>query len=86
MGDKGLFDQVTGKAKEVLGSVTGNKEVELEGVVDQAIGKGKEIISKVSQKEGDLADKVKDGVNEVATEVAKAGKEVLGKISENLGK
>lgn len=56
MFDKGLVDQVAGKAKEVVGKMTDDKKLQAEGVVEQSIGKAKEVAN-------DLVDKVKEEVN-----------------------
>ncbi len=36
---KGRVKEVAGKAKEVVGSIVGNKELEAKGVVQNAVGK-----------------------------------------------
>lgn len=41
------LDQVTGKAKEVFGKATGDKETQAEGVVENALGKAKEAVENV---------------------------------------
>jgi len=55
MGD-GTFDNLKGNAKEALGDLTDDRDLEREGKVDQAAGNLKD-------KLGNVADKVKDAVN-----------------------
>jgi uncharacterized protein YjbJ (UPF0337 family) len=55
MGD-GTTDDAKGRAKEAVGSLTGDKRLKNEGKVDKATGK-------VKDKVGDAADTVKDVVN-----------------------
>ncbi len=43
MADGGLFDKIEGKAKEVAGKVTGDKDLEAEGKLEALEGKAKEI-------------------------------------------
>ena len=52
----GKLDQGKGRAKEPVGDLTGDKELQREGKVDQASGATKE-------KVGDLADSVKDALS-----------------------
>ena len=47
MTDKGFTDQVKGKAKEIVGDITGDKSTKAEGLLDQAVGKAKEVVSNV---------------------------------------
>ncbi|MCA4982216.1 CsbD family protein, partial [Clostridioides difficile] len=47
MTDKGFTDQVKGKAKEIVGDITGDKSTKAEGLLDQAVGKAKEVVSDV---------------------------------------
>ena len=42
------FDKVTGRAKEALGALTGNKRLKDEGRVDQAKGSVKHAVDKVA--------------------------------------
>lgn len=60
MTDRGTTDKIKGKAKEVTGDVTGNKEKKAEGLFDQAIGKVKEVAADVKDKTEDLVDDVKE--------------------------
>ncbi len=41
MTDKGAKDKITGKAKEAMGKMTGDRRMETEGKTDQAKGKAK---------------------------------------------
>lgn len=53
-------DQAKGRAKEALGDLTGDRELQSEGKADQATGKVKEVAEKAKDAIGDAADKVKD--------------------------
>ena len=49
-------EEFKGRAKEAVGDLTGNKDLQREGKVDQGSAKVKDTV-------GDAADKVKDAVN-----------------------
>lgn len=55
---KGTAQEVSGKAKEVAGDVTGNDKLKAEGKADGLMGKAKEAF-------GDVKDKVADAVEDV---------------------
>ena len=55
---KGKAEQIKGAAKEKIGQVTGDEELEAEGTVDRATGK-------VREKVGEAKDKVKRAVDEL---------------------
>ncbi len=55
----GKGDQMKGKAKEAIGEVTGNKDLESEGKADRQAGEAKEKIGDVEEKVEELIDKVK---------------------------
>ncbi|HFI0301039.1 TPA: CsbD family protein [Streptococcus suis] len=38
------LDQLSGSVKEGLGKLTGDKEIEVEGIVEKGIGKAKELV------------------------------------------
>jgi uncharacterized protein YjbJ (UPF0337 family) len=46
----GRFEEVKGRLKVALGSLTGNKEMESEGQLDRRAGRAKEKISRVKSK------------------------------------
>jgi uncharacterized protein YjbJ (UPF0337 family) len=50
---EGVAKQVKGSVKEAIGKMTGDKQVELEGVAEKNLGKAQ-------AKAGELADKVRD--------------------------
>ncbi|MCM0583152.1 CsbD family protein [Weissella diestrammenae] len=52
-------DQTVGKAKEVIGDVSGDEKLEAEGKAQGILGKAKDIL-------GDAKDKVEDAVEDVA--------------------
>jgi uncharacterized protein YjbJ (UPF0337 family) len=61
----GKTEQVKGQAKEAVGSVTGNKDLEAEGKADRQAGEAKE-------KVGHAKDKVEEVVEKVEHKVGKA--------------
>ncbi|MGO2084265.1 CsbD family protein [Vagococcus sp.] len=63
MTDKGFTDKIKGKAKEVTGDITGDKELKSEGLVDQGIGKAKEVKENVKDVANELTEKAKDKLN-----------------------
>jgi uncharacterized protein YjbJ (UPF0337 family) len=67
----GKSEQVKGQAKEAVGSLTGNKDLQAEGKADRQAGEAKEkvghakdkveeAIEKVEHKAGEVIDKTKD--------------------------
>ena len=60
-------DQFKGKAKEAVGTVTGDKDLEAEGKSDRRGGEAKEkvedVLHKVEEKAGEVIDKVKDALH-----------------------
>jgi len=54
MGEK--TDDIKGRAKEAVGDITDDKDLQREGKVDQ-------FTSDVKEKVGDVADKVKDAIS-----------------------
>lgn len=61
MGAKG--DQVKGQAKETVGSLTGNKDLEAEGKADRRAGEAKEKVGDVKDKVEEVIDKTKDALH-----------------------
>jgi uncharacterized protein YjbJ (UPF0337 family) len=70
----GNTEQVKGQAKEVVGSLVGNKDLESEGKADRQSGEAKkkvghardkveEAVEDVERKTGDVIDKVKDAAS-----------------------
>ena len=70
----GKTEQVKGQAKEAVGSLTGNKDLEAEGKADRQAGEAKEkvghakdkveeVVEKVEHKAGEVIDKVKDAAH-----------------------
>jgi uncharacterized protein YjbJ (UPF0337 family) len=49
-------DELKGRAKEAIGDLTDDEDLQREGKVDQATGKAKEVLD-------DVGDKVRDVVN-----------------------
>lgn len=63
MTDKGFTDQVKGKAKEIVGDITGDKSTKSEGLLDQAVGKVKEVVADVKDVIDEVTDKAKEKMN-----------------------
>ncbi|MBK0038827.1 MULTISPECIES: CsbD family protein [Enterococcus] len=60
MTDKGTFDKAKGKAKEVVGDVTGDNKTKAEGILDQAVGKVKEVAADAKDKVDEVVIDAKD--------------------------
>ncbi len=58
-------DQVKGQAKETVGSLTGNKDLEAEGKADRRAGEAKEKVGDAKDKVEAMIDTAKDKVEEV---------------------
>jgi uncharacterized protein YjbJ (UPF0337 family) len=60
-------DKAKGKAKEAIGTVTGDKDLEAEGKADRRGGEAKEkvegVVHSVEEKAGEVIDKVKDALH-----------------------
>ena len=67
----GKTEQVKGQAKEAVGSLTGDKDLQAEGKADRQAGEAKEkvghakdkveeVIEKVEHKAGEVIDRTKD--------------------------
>ena len=63
MGAQG--DQAKGHAKEVVGKLTGNEDLESEGKADRRAGEAKEKVGDVKDKVEEVVDKAEDKVEEV---------------------
>jgi uncharacterized protein YjbJ (UPF0337 family) len=63
MGAKG--DQAKGQAKEAMGVLVGNEDLESEGKSDRRAGEAKAKVESVKDEVGDVIDKTKDKVDEV---------------------
>jgi uncharacterized protein YjbJ (UPF0337 family) len=50
MARKGGTDKIKGKAKEMTGKVTGDREKEVEGQLDQARGEAKKVRGKAQER------------------------------------
>jgi uncharacterized protein YjbJ (UPF0337 family) len=70
----GKTEQVKGQAKEAVGSLVGNKDLESEGKADRQSGEAKEklghakdkveeVVENVEHKAGDVIDTVKDAAS-----------------------
>jgi len=59
------FDQAKGRAKEAVGDLTDDKDLQREGKMDRVAGETKEKIGDVTDKVKDVVDDVKDKVGGV---------------------
>ncbi|MFF4349863.1 CsbD family protein [Streptomyces sp. NPDC001530] len=50
MAGKGGMDKAKGKAKEMTGKVTGDRETEIEGKLEQARGEAKKVSGKTQER------------------------------------
>lgn len=50
MADKGRTDKIKGKAKEMTGKATGDREQEMEGKLEQARGEAKKVTGKTQER------------------------------------
>jgi uncharacterized protein YjbJ (UPF0337 family) len=58
-------DDLKGRAKEAIGDLTDNEELEREGKTDRAAGKVKETLGGLKDKADDAVDAVKDKLRDV---------------------
>jgi uncharacterized protein YjbJ (UPF0337 family) len=58
-------DQVKGHAKEAVGSLIGDKDLESEGKADRRAGEAKEKVGHAKDKVEEMIDKTEDKVEEV---------------------
>jgi uncharacterized protein YjbJ (UPF0337 family) len=58
-------DQVKGRAKEAVGSITGDKDLESEGKADRHAGEAKEKVGHARDKVEEVVDKVEDKAEEL---------------------
>ena len=67
LGDKvhGKVDEVGGKAKQAVGSATGDDELRAEGHADEAKGKGEGFLGKVKDIAEDVVDTAKGAAGKV---------------------
>jgi uncharacterized protein YjbJ (UPF0337 family) len=61
----GKTDQVKGRAKEAVGSLTGDKDLKSEGKVDRRAGETKEKLGHVHDKIEETIDKAGKGVEDL---------------------
>lgn len=59
---KGNVDQAKGKAKQVVGTLTGNDDLKAEGQVDETVGKVEVAVGRTSRKIGDAITHVGNAV------------------------
>ena len=61
----GKTEQVKGQAKEAVGSLTGNKDLESEGKADRRTGEAKEKVGHAKDKVEEVIEKVEHKAGEV---------------------
>jgi uncharacterized protein YjbJ (UPF0337 family) len=61
----GKTEQVKGQAKEAVGSLTGDKDLQAEGKADRQAGEAKEKVGKVEEKVEEVVEKVEHKAEEV---------------------
>jgi uncharacterized protein YjbJ (UPF0337 family) len=61
----GDSDQVKGKVKEAVGSLTGDEDLESEGKADRRAGEAKEKVADAKDKVEEVIEKTEDKVEEV---------------------
>jgi len=59
----GKTDQAKGRAKEAIGSLTGDKDLKSEGKADRRAGEAKEKVGHAKEKVEEVIDKAKDAVH-----------------------
>ena len=59
----GKTDQAKGRAKEAVGSLTGDKDLKSEGKADRRAGEAKEKVGHAKEKVEEVIDKAKDTVH-----------------------
>ncbi|MBK5305637.1 MAG: CsbD family protein [Frankiaceae bacterium] len=70
----GMVEQAKGQAKEAVGALTGNKDLESDGKADRRAGETKEkvrqvkdktegLLEKIEHKAGEVVDKAKDALH-----------------------
>ncbi len=67
----GQTEKSKGKAKEVIGVLTGNKKLESEGKSDRRAGEAKEKVNRVKTKVEEAAEKAERKAGEVIDRVKK---------------
>ncbi len=67
----GQTEKSKGKAKEVIGVLTGNKKLESEGKSDRRAGEAKEKVGRVKSKVEEAAEKAERKAGEVIDRVKK---------------
>ena len=61
----GKTEQIKGQAKEVAGTLTGNKDLESEGTADRRAGEAKERVGQAKDKVEETIEKVEHKAGEV---------------------
>ena len=61
----GVVEEVKGRAKEAVGGLTGDKDLESEGKVDRRAGEAKEKLGHANEKIHEIVDKADEKVEEM---------------------
>lgn len=61
----GKTDQVKGRAKEAVGNLTGDKDLQSEGKVDRRAGETKEKLGHANEKIDEIVDKADEKVESI---------------------
>lgn len=67
--NNGKADQITGKAKELFGKLTGDKKTEAEGNLEQTVGKVKDSVDSAVDTVKDAIEKGKDQTDKKVEEI-----------------
>jgi len=68
---EGKVENVTGKIKEGIGNVTGDRSLEAEGEADQVEGQSQETWGKLKRGVGDTIDAVGDAISNTGKNINK---------------
>ena len=68
---KGKGENLMGRAKQAIGTLTGNKRTEGEGLLDRLRGAVREKTGAASEKAGDAADTASEKADEVKEKVSR---------------
>jgi uncharacterized protein YjbJ (UPF0337 family) len=60
---KGKIENLKGRAKQAVGAMTGDKELEAKGAAERVKGAGQEAVGKVQRKVEDAADDARANAN-----------------------
>jgi len=70
----GTVEQAKGQAKQAVGSLTGNKDLESEGKADRRAGETKEKVGQVKDEAEGILEKMEHKVGDVIDEVKESSR------------